>query len=349
VAEAEKIATLVKARGLDVYVDEICASACTLVFVAGKNRLLSPGGSLGFHGSYFPGMSKQELASANDDLASQYRSAGVDALFIRRALSVPPDEMWFPTANELQMARVVTVLGGGTASAATTNAVAVPLTPAVAPPKDTKSLTLGEVERELRSASGLMDAIHLVEPETARAIYSFVQAHYGEFGANTDVAAQVKAMMSEVVARHYQEADDDVLVAIATLTADQSAALLAEDPALCHVYLVGGAGSGEAYTRIPENLRSLETELSERVLRTATPRPTLAPGRLEAIYQDVANSAFGASSDRQLQLLAGDVKAVTPADFGQYCMAVVLYYRAIASLAPAAAADAMRGILSSTN
>jgi hypothetical protein len=48
------------------------SSACNLIFAAGRNRLLLDGARLGFHGSYFPGMTsyfpgmtKAELAAAN--------------------------------------------------------------------------------------------------------------------------------------------------------------------------------------------------------------------------------------------------------------------------------------------
>lgn len=53
-AEAIKVSDLVRGRSLDTFVSDECSSACTLVFVAGRNRLVGQYGRLGFHGSYFP-------------------------------------------------------------------------------------------------------------------------------------------------------------------------------------------------------------------------------------------------------------------------------------------------------
>ena len=40
IAEAQKISDLIKARGLSTYVTHQCASACTIVFLGGKQRYL---------------------------------------------------------------------------------------------------------------------------------------------------------------------------------------------------------------------------------------------------------------------------------------------------------------------
>jgi hypothetical protein len=49
VAEAERIGRLLEARKLSTYVVNDCLSACTHIFLSGRERLISPDGRLGFH------------------------------------------------------------------------------------------------------------------------------------------------------------------------------------------------------------------------------------------------------------------------------------------------------------
>jgi hypothetical protein len=44
----------------------------------------------------------------NDEFKAHFVSNGVDRDFIRKALTVPPEQMWFPTTKELLDAHVIT-------------------------------------------------------------------------------------------------------------------------------------------------------------------------------------------------------------------------------------------------
>ena len=74
IVEAERMAALIKAKGLDTYVADECASACTTVFLAGRNRLAAPDARIG----------------------------------LTRANATRPDELWYPSAAELLSEKVVT-------------------------------------------------------------------------------------------------------------------------------------------------------------------------------------------------------------------------------------------------
>ena len=63
VAEAEKLRDIVLARHLSTYTSTMCASACTVVFMAGQQRYLGANGKLGFHRSSFPGWTADQDAS----------------------------------------------------------------------------------------------------------------------------------------------------------------------------------------------------------------------------------------------------------------------------------------------
>ncbi|MFM5917218.1 MAG: hypothetical protein ACKOOL_06755 [Novosphingobium sp.] len=123
--EGRLIAALVRKRSLDTYVGNYCASACTQVFVAGRQRVLGPEGELGFHQavavdekgetSAVKAASEKRLTplsvfgvNGNDTLRLAYEQAGIDGGFIAKALARGHDDMWLPTTGELTAAHVIT-------------------------------------------------------------------------------------------------------------------------------------------------------------------------------------------------------------------------------------------------
>ena len=114
--EAEQLANAVRSRGLNTYVESICASACTYVFLAGKERATTPNAKIGFHTPSFPGMDPSLQKEGTKRMLNIYRLAGLPEQFIQRVASVPTSDMWYPTRNELINAHVITrvSLGGET-------------------------------------------------------------------------------------------------------------------------------------------------------------------------------------------------------------------------------------------
>jgi ATP-dependent protease ClpP protease subunit len=108
------IASLVRSRGLDAYVEHYCASACTQIFAAGKHRILGRDAQLGYHQSYIEGQGgTPEAAGGRSNrgtsfLEMSYRRSGMPDEFINRALETPPSEMWLPSRDELTEAGIVT-------------------------------------------------------------------------------------------------------------------------------------------------------------------------------------------------------------------------------------------------
>ena len=123
--EARLIAAEVRKRRLTTYVEQYCASACTQLFVAGRERVIGKDGVLGFHqavGVDRRGRStrvnratERQLSpttvfgvNGNDTLRLAYELAGIDKGFIAKVLEKSHEEMWFPTAKELTEAKVIT-------------------------------------------------------------------------------------------------------------------------------------------------------------------------------------------------------------------------------------------------
>jgi hypothetical protein len=108
VREGRLVAGVISAHGLDTYVAGRCSSACTLAFLAGKNRMIGPHGKLGFHQVRSVGGSDLARVLDINRTRSMYESAGLPGDFIERIVKTPPDKMWFPTVAELLAAHVIT-------------------------------------------------------------------------------------------------------------------------------------------------------------------------------------------------------------------------------------------------
>lgn len=340
IAESHKISDLVRSRGLSTLVmaGTECSSACTLVFLGGTRREAAAGSALGFHGSFFPGMSKEQLDDANKEFSLLYQRAGVGAAFVRRAMDVSPHDMWYPTADDLLGAGVITGVVGLAPSTQPSDQLAQALSDWVQLPP------LDEIERTMRAASGVIDALQVVEPETAARIYAEAQKNWlelsaGGTGSFNEVA---RPILLEAAARHYSRADDTVLVALASVTADQQESLLAIDPGLCVGLLTSGSRNVEAARRLPPELLARELVVTEAALRTSAARKVATEARIDAIYSDLALKLAEILSSRQFELLSLDPEVVSAEDFGDYCTASIQFYRQVAELAPSAAGDLLR-------
>ncbi|MEQ1499537.1 MAG: hypothetical protein ABL914_12855, partial [Novosphingobium sp.] len=125
--EARLIAAAVRKRKLNTYVEQYCASACTQLFVAGRERVMGKEAILGFHQAV--GVDRRGRATrvnratdralsptsvfgvnGNDTLRLAYELAGLDKDFITKVLAKNHEQMWFPTVKELTEARVITRL-----------------------------------------------------------------------------------------------------------------------------------------------------------------------------------------------------------------------------------------------
>lgn len=96
--------------GADTHVDDVCYSACTLVFAGGASRSLGPDGELGFHGYRFvdPLQVQTVEKSVIEDKDRAFLAArGIEAGFVEQVFATAPDALWRPTRAELTAAGVL--------------------------------------------------------------------------------------------------------------------------------------------------------------------------------------------------------------------------------------------------
>lgn len=107
VYEAREIASLLRARHVDTFAEGLCASACTVVLLAGRERGAAHEARIGFHRPQFAGQDDEALGTSHA-LIRAYREAGLGAAFIDRVRATPSRSMWYPARAELLRQRVLT-------------------------------------------------------------------------------------------------------------------------------------------------------------------------------------------------------------------------------------------------
>lgn len=111
---ALQIATALQLRGATTYVETHCLSACTMLFLAGKKRVIAPDATLGFHRAWREEKDEKKLShdtqATNAVLLDRLLQRGVDDDFAERVLATPGTDMWYPTQQELLENGVITAV-----------------------------------------------------------------------------------------------------------------------------------------------------------------------------------------------------------------------------------------------
>lgn len=110
--EALKLSNYIRENNIDTYALNECYSACTVIFIAGKNRFLIDDAKLGFHAvdselnkhSFTPIV----FSTIQSKVAKQFKSQGVKEQFLREMYNTSSKDMWYPTTQELLSNNVVT-------------------------------------------------------------------------------------------------------------------------------------------------------------------------------------------------------------------------------------------------
>jgi len=103
--EGRALARLIQAHGLKTRTFTECASACTMAFIAGQQRLMGPDAGLGFHAYAMLGYGNP-LAEQDRD-ALFFLSQSVDPAFVDRMFEAPNKDMWYPSHEELLQAGIL--------------------------------------------------------------------------------------------------------------------------------------------------------------------------------------------------------------------------------------------------
>lgn len=316
VREAERMAAALKQHGHESRAVGTCASACTLVFLAGKPRQLTPTGQLGFHrastGTYNPVF--EELA--NQQLASTYRDLGLPQSMIDTTLRTPSHSMWFVPREELLAHALI---------APSPRTLAIPLPAAGAALADyDDALRMHPVWEALeRRTAGTVDVVakRMLAARAAGATDEDVQA-----AALQPLAQQMPALLSGTDAalrRRYVQLVSDQLKALRTPAQPRAR------PA-CRDLLDGHLGTRQ---QLPLALQVRETQWLLDAANGAPPR--WLPKPPSAIEIEVLGRSVGPAALGMLSHLWADAPDAAPAQVGASCEPVIATLDRLAAQPPA--------------
>ena len=120
--EADRIAAAIRERRLSTYARTLCASACTVILISGRDRTVEPGTRVGFHR---PNVSLSRTPVRTLQLTRRlYERAGVAPAFTARIYATPFESVWYPGVEEMISAGVLTrrIFGRETIAAASRSA-----------------------------------------------------------------------------------------------------------------------------------------------------------------------------------------------------------------------------------
>ncbi len=104
--EADRIAQVVRERRMTTAAHTLCASACTVILIAGSDRTAAPGAWVGFHR---PNVSLSPTPERTLQLTRRlYERAGLAPSFTARIYATPFESVWYPRVDEMISAGVLT-------------------------------------------------------------------------------------------------------------------------------------------------------------------------------------------------------------------------------------------------
>jgi hypothetical protein len=323
--EGEKLYELIRSRGLDTYVSSQCMSACTMAFAGGRNRYLREGAALGFHKGAFPGANDGGLDQVQKAI---FVRAGFDTAFITKALSTPNSDMYQPESSELLSAHVITAVTDGTQFALSGMGPNVP--------KDVFAASLAK-------AQPLFGTMKERFPDFYE---SFIDDYYQNLmqgKSEAETIATTREKLQSFIVRLIPLADDAVLVDYAKILSEQYKTLKKLDVAACYQH-ASSLGKGDITSAFPADMSAPEWAIQERVVRTASERPSIDQKLKAAVSGQVFRSLAAKGVTRSdLEIMVA--KSVDPSKYELYCANNIALLREISQLPEQNGALLMRSFL----
>jgi hypothetical protein len=313
IREGKLLADVVRRRRLNTYVEDHCASACTIAFLAGHDRAAAPSAKIGFHASRRVGsMTTAPSTEDIDYLSDIFQQAGLPDSFIERAVTTPFEDMWYPTHAELLEAGVLTrkSMGGETAAFAT---IARSRNEIVAAFKDIDAYA-ALAERAPEDFERVIDA-------------AWTKAQSGATDAEVILAA--RGELSQVLERLLGWASDESLVEFSALLQEQLEALRGRDYETCVELLYPTGKLASLSGILPPELLTREMALMAQVFREADAKYSIEPSQQD--IDNVTDRALARMSDEHVAIFADDTDLKHRAPKA-VCDGAIAYFAALNTL-----------------
>jgi ATP-dependent protease ClpP protease subunit len=235
IEEAQRIGDLIKERELDTYVADSCLSACTIIFLSGKNRFVAQNAKIGFHQPNFAGLTDEERIALIRKEQLRLQQFGLSAEFAKQATKASPDQMWTPSTQELIDEGVATQIVDSSSFAF--SAI------------DPAQITLEKTDALLR-AIPMYAAISGIDEVSYQEILHRVLQGLQRGKSAHEIMGQVSPIVDALFEKALPNASPDVLTEYIEMMVKHIRSLNREDPAACYVYLNPQKDDGELLASI---------------------------------------------------------------------------------------------------
>lgn len=325
---------LVRRRGLTTYVPRLCASACAFVFLGGRERYLGRGARLGFHASFGLDDSPQAEAAQAAATRSWLLQRGVAPAFAQRAVTTPSSAIWYPSAEEMVRAGVLT--------AATSPRRFAPPSFGSGTPRLLRGTTLRD-DPLFAASRALIRAIGRADPGAVAAMQASVAQALRTGTYEPAAGSAVTGRLGALLERAAAVGSDDSVVAFAQARVDEMERLAAVDPAVCvDLPSVSEAERDAADAAVPAEITLRQVRALADLLNSSIdrPQPPPSPRQAQAVYEALLQAKAGELGDGLHALAQPELRPAAA------CRARIAVMRAMLALAPAPRSVVLRAAIS---
>tara|TARA_B100000315_G_scaffold236680_1_gene252724 strand:- start:830 stop:2362 length:1533 start_codon:yes stop_codon:yes gene_type:complete len=278
VKEARLLRDFIEENGLMTYSANGCLSACTIPFLSGSERVLNKRAKLGFHKYKFPGVAEEEFREEHDRDKKYLVSVGVDNSFANKAYSTSPEDMWYPTHQELLAANVITRLTNGKEFGIVYS---------------TKSENSSEIEN-LFLKIPIYQHIRDYDPETFQALILEAKLRFSQGASTLDIIHLIRSRISKSLIKTLPIAPNNDVVSYTRVMVSEIRQLTAADPELCFKFLFPEKyGSIDIQDYISEEVQKSDLDALSAIYIGSVRSPQEIPKETEVIdHLDRAYSAI---------------------------------------------------------
>lgn len=328
VRQGNMIAKVITDRRLNTYVENECTSACTIAFLAGKERSAEPNARIGFHS--FRAVGENNKADESSDLETArnaYSQAGLAPSFIAKVVGTSNDKVWYPSHDEMLAEGVLTrqSFGGETATIATS----VP--------------TREKLASEFKKIPAF-DALSLKYPSEFDQIIDKAWEKVEARKSDAEVMAAGRAQIDQLITRLLPIASDASLADFVALMFDQAEALSRKSSTACVELIFPTGKPMNTAALMPPELAARELALMNELIRGSDPRHAEKSSKQDS--DDVIMKVLASLSQDQIQMLGSqEMRAASPP---AACASVIAYLRALNTIPERDRARSLR-IIYTTN
>jgi hypothetical protein len=329
IQEGRRMGQEIRRRGLSTYVPAECSSACTSIFLGGKERWLATEAKLGFHGPNIPGIGGETLAQMIADERKEMLEDGLPGWFVSKALETSPSDMWYPTPAELQKANVIT-------------AIANPGD--FAPPSSLARATKQDATDELLKFASYA-AIKEVDPAAFDQLVEAVHSSARQGKSLGELTGQARSSITSTIGKHGWKISDQAAVRYLDRMHRQLERLSKNDVKACAAILKPEtmAVPPDLETRFPEEFAGEHEFLAELLLSTKGGQEhRLNEAQVNDLFDEVMKDL-----NPETLFFPDEKTTLGYSDYVPFCASTIVLLEGALSLPQARQADFARYLLAS--